>query len=162
LVVRGVADIAQFHVLLADAAEEVLPGPQVPHRFVSACRDADPTFAAGVPMVAESRLQMYAPSALRSDGTLPEGFGGSDHWLWPHTALASVPRIEGERVVLLGPPPFRATWEMSRRFPALPAEVRLLEVLSPFRVAERLGNLAGRPVPVALPAQPKQRLAKAA
>jgi hypothetical protein len=162
LVVRGVADVAQFHVLLADAAEEVLPGSQVPHRFVSACRDANPTSAAGVPMVAEARLQMYAPAALRPDGTLPEGFGGSDHWLWPHAALATVPRVEGERVILLGPPPYRATWEVTRRFPALPADVKLLDVLSPFRVAERLGKLAGRPVPVTLPADPKPRLAKAA
>jgi hypothetical protein len=70
--------------------------------------------------------------------------------------------VEGERVVLLGPPPYRATWEVMRRFPALPAEVQLLDVLSPFRVAERLGRLAGRPVPVTLPAEPKPRLAKAA
>jgi hypothetical protein len=162
LVVRGVADVAQFHVLLAGAAEEVLPGAQVPHRFVRAYRDTDPTSAAGVPMVAEARLQMYAPAALRSDGTLPLGFGGSDHWLWPNAPLASVPRIDGERVVLLGPPPYRATWEVSRRFPALPAEVQLADVLSPFRVAERLSNLAGRPVPVTLPAESKPRLAKAA
>ena len=102
------------------------------------------------------------PAALRPDGTLPPGFGGSDHWLWPHAALATVPRVDGERVVLLGPPPYRVTWEVSRRFPALAAEVQLVDVLSPFRVAERLGKLAGRPVPVALPAEPKAKLAKAA
>jgi hypothetical protein len=162
LVVRGVADMGQFHVLLANAAEEVLPGSQVPQRFVNACRDANPTSAAGVPMIAEARLQMYAPAALRPDGTLPGGFGGSDHWLWPHAALAAVPRIDGERMILLGPPPYRVTWEVSRRFPALAAEVQLTEMLSPFRVAERLSKLAGRPVPVALPAEPRAKLAKAA
>jgi len=164
LAVRGVADVGQLHVLLADAAQEVLPGPQVAQRFVTAYRDPGPTSAAGVPMVAEARLQMYTPAALRPDGTLPTGFGGSDHWLWPHATLASVPRVGGDRVVLLGPPAYRVTWEVSRRFPLLAAEVQLLDVLSPFRVADRLSELTGRPIPVAPPAttEPRPRLAKAA
>jgi hypothetical protein len=162
LIVRGVADVGQFHVLLADAIDGALPGPMMPVRFVAAYRDANPTAAAGVPMVAEARFQMYAPAALRPDGTLPDGFGGSDHWLWPHATLAGVPRIDGERLVLLGPPPYRSTWEISRRFPALAAEVRLLEVLSPFRVAERLGHLTGTPVAPAARTEPKPALAKAA
>lgn len=140
--VSGVADVGQFHVLLAAATDE----GSVPRRFVSACRGADPTTPAGVPMVPEARFQMYAPAALRPDGSLPDGFAGSDHWLWPQSPLASVPRAGGERVVVCGPPAFRQTWEVSRRFPSVPADVRLLEVLNPFRVASRLGELVGRPV----------------
>jgi hypothetical protein len=162
LVVRGIADIGQFHILLGNAADDVLPGSPVPSRFVAACREANPTIAAGVPMVAEARFQMYAPAALRTDGTLPEGFGGSDHWLWPHTLLSSVPRIDGERVVLLGPPAFRQTWEVTRRFPALPANVRLLEELNAFRVAERLGKLTGTPIAPAPRTEPLPTLAHAA
>ena len=161
-VVRGVADAGQFHVLLADAANEVLPASQVAPRFVSAYRDAGVTFPAGVPMVAEARLQMYSPDALETDGTLPEGFGGSDHWFWPHTPLADVPRLEGERTILLGPAPYHITWEVSRRFPALAADVQLVEVLSPFRVAERVGRLTGHHVPARVPEEPKHNVAKAA
>jgi hypothetical protein len=140
-VVRGVADAGQFHLLMLDAAADLLPGPRLMQRFVAACRDANPTSAAGVTMLAEARFQMYAAGALRPGGTLPDGFGGSDHWLWPHTPLAAVPAVGGERVVLLGPPAYRATWEVARRFPALPAEVRLIETLDPARVAERLAAL---------------------
>ncbi len=153
LVVRGVADIGQFHILLLDAVRDLLPGPGVVGRFMTACRSVNPTSTGGVPMVAEARFQMYASGALRSNGSLPDGFGGSDHWLWPHTPVAAVPSRDGERVVLLGPPAYRATWEVTRRFPAMAADVRLLEVLSPSRVAERLGKLTGKPIisPVELP-----------
>jgi len=162
LVVAGVANIGQFHILLADAVQDVLPGPRVPARFVAAYRDVNPTTAAGVPMVAEARFQFYLPGALYPNGALPTGFGGSEHWLWPETPLGSVSRINGERVLLIGPPAYRATWEVSRQFPALAAEVQLREVLNPFQVAERLGKLTGTVVGIAAHAEPKPTLAKAA
>jgi hypothetical protein len=148
LFVRGVADVAQFHVLMLDAAGGHLPGPPLPSRFRAACADADPVIPAGVPMVVEARFQLFKPSAVQPDGSVPSGFRGCDHWLWPTYPLAAVPRIDGERVVLLGDPAFRQTWEVERWFSAMPAEVRLLEVLGPFQVAERLGRLAGQPVAV--------------
>lgn len=143
-VVSGVADAGQFHVLMLDAAADLLPGPRVMQRFVAAYRDVNPTSAAGVTMLAEGRFQMYAAGALRADGSLPGDFGGSDHWLWPHTAFAAVPSVRGERVVLLGPPAYRATWEVARRFPALPAEVRVLETFDPAQVRERIESLNRR------------------
>ena len=165
VLVRGVADADQFQLLLTDAgtgvpADGLLPGPPPPARLAAACRDADPLIPAGVPMVAEARFQFFRPSAVRPDGSLPGGFRGSDHWLWGHEPLAAVPRVDGERVVLLGEPAFRRTWEVERRFPAMPAELRLLRVLSPFQVAERLSRLAGQPVPVRVPTP--ERTAKAA
>jgi hypothetical protein len=163
LAVRGVADVGQFHVLLADAvtgdpAAGYLPGPPVAARFVSACRDVNPAATAGVPMAAAARYQLYTPSALRRDGNLPDGFGGCEHWLWPATPMADVPRVGGERVVLLGPPAFAASWEVTRRFPELAAGVRVIETLGPARVAEWLARLAGRP----LPDQPEAVLSRAA
>ena len=140
-VASGVADAGQFHVLMLDAAADLLPGPRPMQRFVTAYRDANPTSAAGVAMLAEGRFQICAGGALRAGGTLPDGFGGSDHWLWPHTPLAAVPAVGGERIVLLGPPAYRATWEVARRFPALPADLRLIEALGPAQVAGRLAAL---------------------
>lgn len=144
LSVSGVADAGQFHVLLADAVPEL---SAVPARFVTAYRDANPTSPAGVPMVAEAQFQL----------SLPDG-----RTLWPNAPLADVPRVDGERVVLLDPPTFRQTWEVSRRFPGMPADVQLLDALSPFRVAERLEKLLGRPVSPTPAAEPKSALAKAA
>jgi len=142
LVARGVVDVGQFHILMANA---LVGGQPMPERFVAACRDVNPATPAGVPMVAEARFQMYTPAALRPDGTLPAGFGGCEYWLWPAMALATVPRIGGERVMLLGPPAYSATWDVTRRFPAMPAELRVIETLSPLRVAERLASLTGQP-----------------
>lgn len=142
LLVQGVADVGQFHILMLDAIRDLLPGPGVMRRFVTACRDVNPTGTGGVPMLMEPRFQMYAPGALYPNGLLPDGLGGSDHWLRPEMPFARVPTRESERVVLLGSPAYRATWEVSRRFPALAADVRLLEVLSPMRVTERVGRLS--------------------
>ena len=144
--VRGVVDVFQVHILLADAAHGAFGCPRPPSRFVAVCSAADPIIPAGVPMIAEVRFQMFKPSAIQPDGSVPPGFRGSDHWLWGKDPLAAIPRIDGERVVLLGEPAFRQTWEVERRFPGLAASVKVLQVLSAYAVAEQLGRLAGQPV----------------
>jgi hypothetical protein len=157
--IRGIADVGQFHVLTADA----MPGVGMPERFVAACRDVSPAAPGGVPMVADARFQFYGPKALTAGGTLPAGFAGCEHWLWPQMPVAAVPKANGERVVLLGPPAFRMTWEVTRRFPAMPAELRVLDVLSPAGMDDELSRLAGRPVPVSPPtASPTLATARAA
>lgn len=162
--VAGVADVAQFHLLILDTAvaEGVFPGPPPPARFRAACREADPLIPAGVPMVAEGRFQLFAPAAIGPDGSVPPGFRGCDHWLWGTFPLARVPRVDGERVVLLGEPAYRLTWEVERRFPALPAEADVVQVLGQFAVAERLSRLAGQPVSPRVPGVRTDRVAKAA
>lgn len=153
LLVRGIADVAQFHVLLAGAiaghsTDGVLPGTVMPARFIAACREVNPTLPAGVPAVATLPWQLFRPAALGDDGTLPQDFRGCPHWIWGSEALASVPRVDGERVILLGEPTIGTAWEVERRFPSMPAELRLLEVLGPFVVAGHLSRLAGQPVPI--------------
>lgn len=167
LLVRGIADMNQFHLLLlaaitGDPADGLLPGPSPSPRLLAACGDPDPALPAGVPLVVGGRFQLFRPGAVQPDGSVPPGFRGCDHWLWGWEALAAVPRVDGERVVVLGEPAFRATWEIERRFPGMAAEVQLLDVLSPFQVADRLGRLAGRPVPVRVVEESREGLAKAA
>lgn len=152
LAVRGVVDVGQFHILMAAGIADGLDGnalsvAPLPSRFVAACRNQGPAVPAGIPMTIEARFQLYAPAALLANGALPEGFGGCGHWLWPATPLAAVPRIDGERVVLLGPPAYAASWEVAARFPGLAADVRIIETISAFRVAERLSRFTGKPIP---------------
>ena len=116
-------------------------------RFVAACRDADPVVPAGVPMVAEARFQFVRPSATAARRSVPAGFRGCDHWLWPNAPLAAVPRIDGERVVLLGEPAFRRRGR-STPVPGAAGRGATARGAQPVPVAERLGRLAGRPVPV--------------
>jgi hypothetical protein len=142
VVVQGVADVGQFSTLLAD----LLPGELVAERFVRAYRDVNPVLPAGVPMVVAARFQLSFPAALRSDGTLPSGFAGCEHWLWPSMPLATIPRIKGERVVLLGKPAFPLNWDVDRRFPTMPADLQLLEELNTERVREYLTRLTGHPI----------------
>jgi hypothetical protein len=93
-------------------------------------------------------IQLYAPAALRSDGTLPTGFAGCEHWLWPTQPLATVPRINGERVVLVGPAVARFAPDIEPRFPTLAVECQVVQTLNVFQVAGVLARLCGRPVPV--------------
>jgi hypothetical protein len=95
-------------------------------------------------------FQLFAPAALRPDATLPDGFAGCDHWLWPEMALARVPRVNGERVVIVGPATVPAA-EVPLRFPQMAVSCRVVEVLNPFRAADALARLCGAPVPVQPP-----------
>ncbi|HYH68691.1 MAG TPA: hypothetical protein VD866_28620, partial [Urbifossiella sp.] len=119
LLVGGVADVGQFQALLADATPELRRS---------------------------GGWQAHRPAALRADGTLPTGMGGCEHWLWWHEPLAAVPLVRGERVLLLGPAAYPATWDSAVRFPELAATLTVLAELTPAEVAARLG----RPAPRAL------------
>jgi hypothetical protein len=151
--VRGVSDLGQFQVLLADAvtgppARGLLPGPRPDEAVLRAYRDG--VAEADEPPVAEPRFQLYRPSALRPDGSLPGGFAGAADWLWPTQPVGSAPRIDGERVVLLGEPVVRGGWAAERRLPRVAGELAVLEVMSATAVAdwlaERTDSRTTRPV----------------
>lgn len=160
--VTGVVTIHQFQTLFLDAAAEAIDESRPASRFRAACGDANPVIPAGVPMTIRLPFQCHRPEAMRPDGTLVHGFCGSGHWLWGWEPLAAAPRVDGERTILLGEPVFPQIWEVERRFPAMAAETELLDVLNPFQVAERLGRLAGRPVPVRREPARREALAAAA
>jgi len=142
---RGVADVAQFHVLLADAvtgapARGFLAGPRPDGRVADAYRDSPVDPAADV---ATARFQLYRPAALRPDGTLPPPFRAAELWLWGHESPADVPAVGGERVVLLGDPPYPRAWPAGRRFPLIRGELEVLEVLGAGAAGDRIRALAG-------------------
>jgi hypothetical protein len=143
VLVRGVADVAQFHVLLADAvtgdpARGLLPGARPDPRVVEIYRDAPPD---GAELVAVTRFQLFRPQALRPDGTLPPGFTGTDDWLWGPEPLTAVPRVDGERTVLIAEPTVRTSWDAARRLPWLNGDLDVIEVLT---AAEVTGWLEAR------------------
>jgi hypothetical protein len=109
----------------------------VDERVVDACRDARPDPDANVFF---ARWQMFQPSALRPDGTLPRGFGASDSWVWGEQSPTVLPLEKGERVVLLGEPAYRRGWEVERKFPRLNGELDVTERLSASAVTEWLAK----------------------
>jgi hypothetical protein len=142
-----VADLFQFHVLLADAvtgdpARGLLPGPRPDPRVLSACRERPED---DEPAVATARFQFHRPAALRPDGTLPAGFAGTRHWFFGPEPLAAIPRVGDERTLLIGPPAFAAEWEVERRLPRVNAGLELVEVLTEADVARWLEVQTGRP-----------------
>jgi len=145
ILVRGIADLAQFHALLADEItgdpnRGKLPGSRPDSRVLAAFRNGDPDpEAATFP----ARFQFYRPEALRPDGTLPNGFAGSRHWLWGPESLSVIPRVNGERLLLIGEPVFPARWVTGRKFSGLPGELELVEVLSTTLVNETVTRLTG-------------------
>ena len=129
---RGVAEVHQLHTFLADAltgdpARGLLPGRRPHPRVLSGYRDADPD---PDHHQMTTRFQLFHPDGLNPNGTLPEGFAGSDHWVWGEDSPAVLPLEQGERLVLLGEPVYEAVWEARRKFPRLTAEVEVMEVLS--------------------------------
>jgi len=133
VVIRGVAEVHQLHVLLANE----WTGPQPDSRIVDACRDSRPDPDASVFL---ARWQLFHPSALRPDGTLPRGFGGSASWVWGERSPTVLPLEKGERVVLLGEPTYRAGWEVARKFPRMNGELELTERLSASAVTDWLSK----------------------
>jgi hypothetical protein len=135
--VQGVTTVAQFHVLLADA----LIGPSLPGRrpgpaVVAAARHGVPPGAD--PPIAPAAFQLLRPGAVRADGTVPTGFAAVEYWLWGWEPLAAIPRVNGERMVLLAPPAYPAEWEVTTRFPAVRPEfeiVRLTAAAGPLAAA---------------------------
>jgi hypothetical protein len=149
VLVRGVADLHQFHVLLADAVtgdpgRGYLPGARPDPRVVDAYRDAP---ADGSELVATARFQFFRPQALLPDGTLPPGFAGSDAWLWGPEPLTAVPRVNGERTLLLAEPAVRASWEAVRRLSWLTGELDVIEVMTAAEVTGWVEARTGRPLP---------------
>jgi hypothetical protein len=151
VLLRGVADVYQLHVLLADAmagdpARGLLPGRRPDPRVVDAYRDAEPHPAAAE---TPARFQLFHPAGLLPDGTLPAGFTGTDHWYWGPESPTALPRENGERVVVLGEPVYAGTWAVRRRYRRLPGEADRLEVLSRADVdrwlTARCPRLAHRP-----------------
>ncbi len=145
--IRGASDNFQLHTLLADALigdpdKGLLPGRPPDPRVVAAARDqpVEPTAA-----LAEGAFNLMNWPALRPDRTLPNEPEGSAHWIWNEGAPADVEKFDGVRVVLLGPPPYHRTWNAGRRFGDMPAELRVVETLTPAAANGWLSRIAAAP-----------------
>ncbi len=111
--------------------------------------DVSQLYRAIASRIAATSFQLFTPPALRNDGTLPTGFAGCEHWLWPTQPLAAVPRREGERVVLVGAATVQPVFTLEPRFPAMRAEIETIQTLNAFQTTEELSRLVGRQLPVA-------------
>lgn len=140
---QGITDLAQFQILLADAvtgAAGISPRSRPDARVVSAYRDGavDPEAE-----IATACFQMYRLEALQAGGTLPARFQDTQTWLWGHECPTAISERDGERILLIGDPPYPRTWPIERRLPMLMGELQLLEAFRPEVAADHLRKLAG-------------------
>jgi hypothetical protein len=145
--ISGIADNFQLHTLLAGAvigspAEGLVAGEVPSPRAVAECRDATSGEQGGEPVTGAFNLCNW--TALRPDGSLPEGQGqdASSHWIWNEGCPAEIVPFEGRRIVLLGTPPYSRHWSAGRQFPGMIGELTVERVLSAAVVDGWLNRLA--------------------
>jgi hypothetical protein len=92
-----------------------------------------------------------AEMAAAADGTgEPELAGGitgqfnlvdaNGAWIWNEGRPADIPLVDGERVVILDPPPFPRTWNAGRIYPLMQPTLRVDAQLPPEEAASRLAK----------------------
>jgi len=93
------------------------------------------------------RWQFFRPEALNGDGTLTQGPSGAEHWLWGHESLTALPRLDGDRTVLIDSPAGPVTETQSRRRNPVAGELRVLETMGVEAVEAWVAVRTGRPAP---------------
>ncbi|MFC9896890.1 hypothetical protein ACFVMC_24665 [Nocardia sp. NPDC127579] len=107
----GMGDNFQLHTLLADAliGGGHLPGEAPQPEAVAACIDA------------EGMVPSYGAFNFVS----PDG-----SWIWNEGTPWDIPVIDGVRLLVLDPEPYRRTWPAGRFFPYMPGELVFERTLS--------------------------------
>lgn len=132
----GVADLYQFHALLAHAVGWRVAGPAYDLDVAAAYQDAAPN----PNLVATARFQLFRPQAVGPDGRLPTRFCGSEHWLWGHEHPREIPKVKGEPTVYLADAAYPRQWPAVRKVPLIAGDLaveqtRRIGVVAPTAVA---------------------------
>lgn len=134
VVISGIADNFQLHTLLAarltgDQAQGFLPGEQPSAAEIAAATDGP---------------ELEPPGGMKGVFNLVDGFGA---WIWNEGRPTDIPRLEGERVVVLDPPPYPRTWNAGRVYQLMAPSLEVTRVLS----AEEAGRWLSLVKPAAVP-----------
>ncbi|MFA1543803.1 hypothetical protein [Actinomadura monticuli] len=108
--IGGIGDNFQLHVLLGGALigrPGGLPGDRPAPEIVACFLDAD------VPP---------GPPIVSSPWNLVDAHG---EWIWNEGVPADIPAVNGTRVVVIDPPSYDRTFPAGRRFPLMPATLRV-------------------------------------
>ena len=65
----------------------------------------------------------------------------TDHWVWNEGSTSDVPTWNGEKILIAGPAAYERSWNLSRRFSALPVSATLERELSPEEFRSKLDQL---------------------
>ncbi|CAL9611153.1 hypothetical protein [Streptomyces sp. enrichment culture] len=121
--VSGIGDNSQLHTLLADAliGRGLVQGEAPSADAVARCRDQ----AGMVPTTSSFNL-----------------VGADGQWIWNEGKPADIPAVDGVRIVVLDPPPYRRSWPAGRFFPGMTGELVYEHTLAPDVSAALLARVA--------------------
>ncbi|RST16523.1 hypothetical protein E2C00_17175 [Streptomyces sp. WAC05374] len=121
--VSGIGDNFQLHTLLADAliGRGLVAGEAPSAEAVACCRDR----AGMVPTTGSFNL-----------------VGADGEWIWNEGNPADIPVVDGVRLVVLDPPPYRRSWDAGRFFPGMTGELVYERALAPEESAALLARVA--------------------
>ena len=144
--IGGIGTNFELFILMADAligdpAQGWLPGKKPDPAVVAACRDRPVETAEG--KTATGAFNFYNWEALHPDGTLPNAgdLSTSKDWIWMEGIPADIELFEGQRVILLGPPPYARILQPGRCFEGMIANVRVESKMTEAEVEEWLAKL---------------------
>jgi hypothetical protein len=126
--ISGIGDNFQLHTLLAarligDESRGLIPG--------------QPPSAAAIEAASEGE-------DLTPDGGITGQFNLVDacgEWIWNEGRPADIPLLDGERVIVLDPPPYVRSWNAGRAYPAMTPSLTLDRVLPADEAARWLGKV---------------------
>lgn len=143
--INGIATNFELFVLLADAlvgdpSEGWLHGEKPDPVVAAVCRDQPADLAADIG--ASGAFNFWNWRALRPDGTLPPPGEATKTWIWMEGIPADIESFEGQRIVLLGPAPYKRHWHPGRCFEGMPADARVVSQLSDVEYRQWIARLA--------------------
>ncbi|WP_189002254.1 hypothetical protein [Deinococcus roseus] len=136
----GVVDNFQLHVLLMDTFPQkgLFKRKRTSDRIIAVAKGEGPQTAEES---VEGAWNLYTHQALLADLSLSEA---SENWIWGEGTPADIPILEDRRVILLGPPTYRRTWNSMRMFDALKADLKVTRVLNERQVRSWLERITNR------------------
>ncbi|WP_308011972.1 hypothetical protein [Actinacidiphila acidipaludis] len=121
--ISGIGDNFQLHTLLADAliGRGLMAGEAPSAQAVACCRDQ--------------------PGMVETVGSF-NLVGADGEWIWNEGNPADIPVVDGVRLVVLDPPPYRRGWAAGRFFPGMTGELVYERALAPEESAALLARVA--------------------
>ncbi|MEU0441845.1 hypothetical protein ABZ202_19105 [Streptomyces sp. NPDC006186] len=108
----GIGDNFQLHTLLADV---LVGGGHVPGH---------------VPSAQEAAVCRDQPGQVDTVGSF-NLVGPDGQWVWNEGTPSDIPVVDGVRLLVLDPPPYRRMWPAGRFFPHMTGDLTLERVLAP-------------------------------
>ena len=117
VVISGIGDNFQLHTLLAarligDEARGFLPGQRPSPVEIAAATDGP---------------DLTPADGMRGAFNLVDAFGD---WIWNEGRPADIPRLDGERMVVLDPPPYVRSWNAGRAYPLMRPSLEVKRLLA--------------------------------